>query len=271
MDDIVRHTGARAIAGKTTDTYEILAGPTDAGLIILCDHASNALPDGYGTLGLDVGQFERHIAYDIGGEGVTRVLAAALGAPAIMTKFSRLLIDPNRGEDDPTLIMRISDGAVVPGNRHLSAEERDARLNGYFRPYHRAIDQMIDQCLAVDVTPTLLSIHSFTEVWRGTPRPWHIGILWNKKDDRLAGPLLEAFGRHDDLIVGDNEPYSGEMHGDCMYQHGTSRGLPHAIVELRQDLIGTEAGQRHWSKHLEDVLRELPHNGDLNFSFAAKV
>ena len=109
----------------------------------------------------------------------------------MMTRYSRLLIDPNRGRDDPTLIMRLSDGAVIPGNRKLDAAERDKRLRLYYEPYHRAIDGVIDQCLAAGVPPVLLSIHSFTESWKQFTRPWHVGVLWDR-DARLAKPLLEA-------------------------------------------------------------------------------
>ncbi len=265
MDDIVPRTDALQIAGEKNETYEIIAGRADAGLIIVCDHASNALPESYGRLGLAPEQFERHIAYDIGGEGVTRLLSAELGVPAILTRYSRLLIDPNRGEDDPTLIMRISDGAVIPGNRSVSDQERQMRLERYYRPYHTAIDALIDSCIATEVVPTLLSIHSFTDVWRGARRPWHVGVLWGQ-DQRLPQPLLAALGDDADLVVGDNEPYLGEMEGDCMWQHGTCRGLPHAIIELRQDLIATNEGQAIWAKRLADVMRQVQTAPGLHMS-----
>lgn len=242
--------------GRSTEAYEIVPGAAQCGLIVLADHARNTLPDEYGTLGLAADQFHRHIAYDIGVEGLTRALAADLGAPAILTKFSRLLIDPNRGEDDPTLIMRLSDGAIVPSNREVSSAERMRRLDRFYRPYHDAIDEMIACSLAKHVTPTLLSIHSFTPAWKGTPRPWHIGVLWDK-DPRFAQPLLREFGKRPDLVVGDNEPYSGEMVGDCMWRHGTSRNLPHAILEIRQDLIAEVAGQKHWAQEITRVLKNI--------------
>ena len=130
---------ARAIRAEEHDSYCVLEGRADAGLILLCDHAGNAIPPAYGTLGLPPEQLERHIAYDIGAAQVTRRLAAALGVPALLTRYSRLLIDPNRGADDPTLIMRLSDGAVIPGNRRLDDAERERRARLYYAPYHRAI------------------------------------------------------------------------------------------------------------------------------------
>jgi predicted N-formylglutamate amidohydrolase len=243
-------------SGTPGVTAEGLAGRADAGLIVLCDHASNALPAEFGTLGLPAAQLGRHIGYDIGAAPITRALAAALGVPAIMTRYSRLLIDPNRGEDDPTLIMRLSDGAIIPGNRRVEARERAQRIELYYRPYHEAIGRVIDRCLAAGVAPALLSIHSFTESWKTLPRPWHVGILW-AKDARLAKPLLENFYAEGDLIVGDNEPYSGQLEGDCLWRHGTRRGLANAIIEIRQDLIRDAAGQAAWARRLARIVAKI--------------
>ena len=245
-----------AIDAADHESYRILPGRADRGLLILCDHASNALPGAYGTLGLAEDQLQRHIAYDIGAAAVVEHLSRALDAPAVLTKYSRLLIDPNRGDDDPTLIMRLSDGAVIPGNRHLTEVEREKRTQRYYLPYHRAIDAVIERCVAANAPPTILSIHSFTESWKGVPRPWHVGILWDT-DARLARPLLEHFAAEADLVVGDNEPYTGKLHGDCLWQHGTQRGLPNAIVELRQDLIRTTEGQREWGERLVAIMRAI--------------
>jgi predicted N-formylglutamate amidohydrolase len=247
---------ACTIEAVETEVFRVLPGRADQGVVILCDHASNAFPPAYGTLGLPPEQLKRHIAYDIGAEAITRRLSASLGVPAVMTRYSRLLIDPNRGADDPTLIMRLSDGAVVPGNRHLDDAERAYRIAAYYRPYHDAIDRVIDACLATGVAPALLSVHSFTESWHGTPRPWHVGVLWDK-DPRLAEPLLEGFYAAGDLIVGDNEPYSGQLRGDCLWQHATERGLASAIIEYRQDLVRDEAGQARWADLTDRIMRGL--------------
>ncbi len=244
------------LKGHAEESFTIIGGRLDAGLIVLCDHAGNAFPPGYGTLGLPAGELDRHIAYDIGAAALTRALADGLGAPALLTHYSRLLIDVNRGEDDPTQIMRLSDGAIVPGNRHVDAKERAHRISRYYRPYHNAIDTAIDDCLAYGVTPALLSIHSFTESWKATPRPWHVGVLWDR-DPRLAKPLLDAFYEENDLIVGDNEPYRGDLKGDTMWQHGTMRGLAHAIIEVRQDLIRDAAGQAAWGRRLVRIVRAI--------------
>ena len=240
------------IAGQEELSYCVVPGRIDRGLILLCDHAGNAMPPGYGTLGLPPEQLKRHIAYDIGAAAVTRALAAALQVPAVLTRYSRLLIDPNRGRDDPTLIMRLSDGAVVPGNRKLDAAEREERLRLYYEPYHRAVDEVIDGFLEAGVAPVLLSIHSFTESWKLLPRPWHVGVLFGD-DARLARPLLDAFYAEGDLIVGENEPYAGQLEGDCLWQHGAQRGIASAIVEIRQDLIRDAAGQEAWSERMRRI------------------
>src|SRR5262245_42909110 len=254
------------IAGLEEPTYCVLPGRIDRGLILLCDHADNAMPPKYGTLGLPPDQLKRHIAYDIGAAAVTRALAAALGVPALMTRYSRLLIDPNRGRDDPTLIMRLSDGTVIPGNRKLDRAERDRRLQLYYEPYHRAVDAIIDRFLKAGVEPILLSIHSFTESWKQLARPWHAGVLWGK-DARLAKPLLAGLYAEGDLIVGENQPYAGLLKGDCLWRHGVERGLASAISEIRQDLIRDAAGQEAWSLRLgrimEAILREGPSEGAL--------
>jgi predicted N-formylglutamate amidohydrolase len=241
------------VAPKSTDSYEILAGRSDLGLLLICDHAVNALPPGYSTLGLPASELERHIAYDIGAYAVTRRLAQSLDAPAISTRFSRLLIDVNRGLDDPTLIMRLSDGTVVPANRRIDEAEHDLRVSKYYEPYHQAIDSLVEQCTAAGVPPVLLSIHSFTERWKDEPRPWHAAILWDR-DHRFALPLLEALRADAGMVVGENEPYDGKLAGDCMWQHGTRRGLAHVILEVRQDLIRSEAGQAAWAQRISNAV-----------------
>ena len=236
--------------------FERIEGDAASGLLFLCDHAANALPARYGSLGLPEEELRRHIGYDIGARGLTLLLARAFAAPAVLTTYSRLLIDPNRGEDDPTLVMRLSDGAVVPGNARHDAAERATRLDAFHRPYHQAVAAQIDAAIAAGHPPVIVSIHSFTAVWRGVPRPWQVGILWDR-DLRLAGPLMETLARDPSLTIGDNEPYDGALKNDCMYRHGTVRGLAHALIEVRQDLIGDDAGIRDWAGRLEAALRQV--------------
>ena len=235
---------------------ERIAGPADAGVLIVCDHASNALPPEYGSLGLPAEAFQRHIAYDIGAAGVARRLAKLLNAPAVLSCFSRLLIDPNRGADDPTLVMRISDGALIPGNARIDAAEIERRREQYWRPYREAAIAEVERMAASGVTPSVVSIHSFTPVWKGAARPWHVALLWDS-DPRLAKPLIAGLAGEGDLIVGDNEPYDGALAGDTMWELGTSRGLPHALVELRQDLIADEKGQAEWAARIARELKPV--------------
>src|SRR6476660_2463398 len=263
MPDAARRETSPLAAPEITDSYEIIPRRSYAWLILICDHAVNALPGAYGTLGLERRELERHIAYDIGALGVTKGIAQALGVPAISTRFSRLLIDPNRGLDDPTLIMRISDGAVVPGNARIGSVESARRKRSYWEPYRESVGALLDQMLAAGPVPAVVAIHSFTPSWKGRPRPWHVGILWDL-DDRLARLTLRALAAEGDLIVGDNEPYDGALEGDTMYQHGTIRGLPHMLVEIRQDLVSNEGNEAAWAERLARILRPILADAELH-------
>ncbi|HWC64346.1 MAG TPA: N-formylglutamate amidohydrolase [Rhizomicrobium sp.] len=217
-------------------------------LLFLCDHAGHALPAGYGTLGLKPELFETHIAYDIGAAEVTRRLAATFGAPAVLGVWSRLLIDLNRGEDDPTLIMKLSDGSIIPGNRAVDEGERERRIDAFHAPYHRAIAAEIARL----GQPPLISLHSFTPTWKGVRRRWEVGVLWDK-DGRLARPLLRRLAEAG-FIVGDNEPYSGALEGDTMNRHGTRNGLPHVLLEMRQDLVGEPKAAGDFANRLKPII-----------------
>ncbi len=244
--------------GAEIDPVETLAAGTGPGalsrLVLVCDHARNRVPPEIGSLGLPEREMERHIAYDIGVRAVTLGLAARLGAGAVLSTVSRLVIDPNRGEDDPTLVMRLSDGTVVPGNARVDGAEIERRLAAYWRPYHAAIDAALDGVIARGEAPVLVSIHSFTPHYAGRgPRPWHAALLWDR-DDRLVRPLMTRLTADPGLVVGDNEPYTGRLQGDCMWQHGTRRGIPHVLIEIRQDLIGAREGQEAWCARLAPAI-----------------
>lgn len=238
------------------DSFERVEGRLDGGLLVLVDHASNRIPPEYADLGLGRADLSRHIAYDVGAGPLGRAIAERLDAPAVLTRFSRLLIDPNRGEDDPTLIMRLSDGAVVPGNAGVDAGERERRLARFHRPYHTAVEALIDEMLATGVAPAIFSVHSYTPIWKGARRPWHAGVLWDR-DDRFPVPLFEALSAEHGLRVGDNEPYAGSLMHDTMHRHGTRRGLAHALLEVRNDLIESPAGVLEWADRLEPILGHI--------------
>jgi predicted N-formylglutamate amidohydrolase len=248
---------ARTIAAVDGgEAYEIVAGDTGSGAVVLADHASNAMPAEFNQLGMPHSELQRHIAYDIGVAPLTRALAARLKAPAVLSRFSRLLIDPNRGDDDPTLVMRLSDGAIVPGNARLDDVGIQQRMQRFSLPYHQAAAGVIDQMLNAGVVPAVISIHSFTPSMKGVARPWHVGILWDS-DPRLPMPLLEVLRRDQTIITGDNEPYDGALQGDTMSRHCISRGLAHVLIEVRQDLIADDADARRWGERLADDLKPL--------------
>lgn len=227
--------------------------------LVTCDHASNRVPAevGGGTLGLPAAEMARHIAWDVGAAGVARQLAARLGGPAVLSTFSRLVIDPNRGEDDPTLVMKLYDGTVIPANRDAGRDEVARRLALFWRPYHAAVARLA----ARRPDTVICAIHSFTPRLNGrAPRPWHVGILFDPRDDRLAQPLLARLRAEPDLCVGENEPYAGHLPGDAIDRHALARGRPNVLVELRHDLIATPAAQRAWADrlapHLDAALAE---------------
>jgi predicted N-formylglutamate amidohydrolase len=244
--------------------FEIANASGAPDVILLCDHASNAVPHEVagGDLGLPPSDMARHIAYDVGARGLTLELARLLNAPAVLSTFSRLVIDPNRGEDDPTLVMQLYDGSVIPANRRADMADISARLTAWHRPYHGAVRATIRtaQAKMADAgtrtpRPALISIHSYTPQLRGRPiRPWHAGVLWDS-DARLAGPMIDLLRAEPDLVIGDNEPYAGHLAGDTMWTHGTRNGLPHALLELRNDLIETEDQQKGWAARLAPIMR----------------
>jgi predicted N-formylglutamate amidohydrolase len=188
-----------------TAPFTVVPGDPACGFVLTCDHAENRLPARYGTLGLGAEALERHIAWDPGARAVTVALARRLGAPAVLSRFSRLLIDPNRGRDDPTLVMRLSDRAVIPGNLAVDEAERTERIARYYAPYDDAIRRTVDVALATGTVPAIVAIHSFTPVWRGRGRPWQVGILWDA-DPRLAQPLIEALRGGPARVVGAHPP-----------------------------------------------------------------
>jgi predicted N-formylglutamate amidohydrolase len=247
------------MAETVYSAFETVSGALDSGALIICDHASNAIPSGYGTLGLKREALDRHIAYDIGAAAVTRALAALLGAPAVLSSFSRLIIDPNRGLDDPTLVMRYSDGAIVPGNAYIEGAEITRRSMRFWAPYRQEIAATVDAMIATGEPPALISIHSFTDVWRGFSRPWKIGVLWDR-DDRIPKPLIEALLAERDLRaddIGDNEPYDGALPGDTIDAVATSRGLANALIEIRQDLIAERESALAWAERIVRLLRPI--------------
>jgi len=237
--------------------FQLIDGDRARGMVLIADHARRDVPEEYGSLGLPAAEFERHIAYDIGVEAVTEGLARMLGVPAIFATYSRLLIDPNRGEDDPTLIRQLYDGTIVPGNYPMPQAEREKRLANFHRPYHDAVSSLVKSvATASGKPPFIVSIHSFTPAMQGFVRPWHAGILWDT-DDRVARPLIDMLSAEEGLVGGDNEPYDGALRGDTMFRHAIVNGYAHALIEIRQDLIAHAEGVDQWVARLGPILEAI--------------
>ncbi len=221
---------------------------------IICDHAGRLIPRLLGSLGLPARELERHIAWDIGAGGVARRLGAALGAHTVWQRYSRLVIDCNRPLDAPDSIARRSEQTVIPGNQDVSPAEAERRARAIFHPYHDEIRTALDRRRDAGRATVLVALHSFTPVFLEVPRPWHVGVLYNR-DPRLARPLLQALRGEGDLVVGDNQPYAvGDLTDYSVVQHGERRGIPHVELEIRQDLIADEPGQEAWARRLARLL-----------------
>ncbi|MFQ5546059.1 MAG: N-formylglutamate amidohydrolase [Acidiferrobacterales bacterium] len=222
--------------------------------LFVCDHAGNRIPRRLGTLGVQDKDLARHIAWDVGARGLAEEFARRFDATLVKQVYSRLVIDCNRPLDAETSVVKISEGTVVPANQNLSREEVEARRREVFQPYHNKIASLIDKRLANAQPTILLAIHSFTPVYHGESRPWHVGLLYNR-DARLAKLFLELLAEDETLYVGDNQPYSVDDFSDyTLPVHGERRGVPYLLFELRHDLIETEENQYRWAHRLAHSL-----------------
>jgi predicted N-formylglutamate amidohydrolase len=241
--------------------YQIIGADRPSRFLVTCDHATNRVPSDVsgGSLGLCDADMARHIAFDPGAAGLTVALATALNAPAILSDFSRLVIDPNRGADDPTLVMKLYDGTIIPANRHITADEVARRRAALYDPYHSAYAELA----ARRPDTVIVAVHSFTPCLQGrTPRPWHIGILHAPQDGRLSRAFLDQLATQSDLCLGDNEPYLGHLPGDAIDRHALQMGRHNTLIELRNDLILDEAAQTRWAERLAPLLTAALANVD---------
>lgn len=222
--------------------------------LLTCDHAGNRIPRRLGTLGLRGPDLEGHVAWDIGAAGVARRLSERLDATLVLQTYSRLVIDCNRPLDSPDSIAITSEDMEIPGNRNLDPVAAEARAREIFHAYHDRIAAALDARQASGQPSLLVAVHSFAPVYKGVRRPWHVGILYGR-DGRLAGTLLELLAGEGDLCIGDNEPYSVDDESDyTIPTHGERRGIPHVLIEIRQDLIATAPGQSGWAARLSELL-----------------
>ncbi len=227
-----------------------------APLLIVCDHAANRVPAALGDLGLPAAARAAHIAWDPGAAMIARHLSARFDAPAILSGYSRLVVDCNRYPHDPASMPEVSDGTPVPGNRDLEPAAREARLAALFRPYHAAIAARLDRFAAAQVVPVLLSVHTMTPRLGGRDRPWPVALSW-RLDGRLAPALIAAL-RAGGIAAGDNEPYGLDPGEDyTVPEHAMRRGLAHVQVEFRQDLVSGAGGARVWADRFADALAPL--------------
>ena len=238
------------------DTPPVFEQNTDgrSPFLFTSDHYGRLIPKTLGDLGLPESELVRHIAWDIGIAGVAERLSKELDAHLIAQRYSRLVVDCNRPPRAASSIPLLSEATTVPGNEGLSREDAELRRRAIFEPYHRRIDEVIDQRMAEKQPTILVSLHSFTPVYAGVRRPWHIGTLYHR--DRILPPLLlKALRAEGDLVVGDNEPYAvGDDTDYTIPVHGEARGLTNSGIEIRQDLIADESGQQQWAERLARIL-----------------
>lgn len=248
---------ARHVKHASTEPVRVTNRGGRSPLVLVCDHASNFLPPQFGTLGLQKSDLERHIAWDPGAQPVALRMAEALDAVLVESCISRLVIDCNRPLDAPDLISPVSETTNIPGNAALSADERAARVALSWTPFHTAIEEVVSERLDDGRQTLFVSIHSFTPVYKGVARPWHVGVI-HDDDVRLSAPLLAALTTVPGIAVGDNQPYSPD---DRVYftleRHARSRGLPCAMIEIRNDEIADAGGQARWAERLAAILKTL--------------
>ena len=219
--------------------------------VLVCEHASNRLPKSLGTLGLPESELQRHIAYDIGAEKVARLLSRLIDAPLVLQRYSRLAYDCNRPPDSADAMPDVSETTHIPGNRNLSSDEKLMRTREIYRPFHATVADLLDRRAAEGTKSMVVTIHSFTPVYKGKPRAVELGILHDRDTD-LADKLITSFPTVDARL---NEPYGpddGVLH--TLSLHAAPRGLTHVMIEIRNDLISDERGQGKWSERLSASL-----------------
>ena len=246
--------------GDAPEPVTVLNPDGGSRFVLTCEHASNFIPTRYNGLGLPPSELERHIAWDIGAADLARELSRRLDAPLFLSGYSRLLIDCNRPLHSPTSIVTISEDTEISGNRDLDAREREFRAQAYFLPFQDAIARCLDRRLAAGTPTILIGVHSFTPVFRTDARRWRAGILYRNAIG-LGGRLIAALRADPALEVGDNEPYRVTVETDYTVPvHGDARGIPAALIEVRQDLLGTQAGIDEWASRLTSALAAIPED-----------
>jgi predicted N-formylglutamate amidohydrolase len=255
----LENAGATSLLLEGEDVPPVLednAGSSSP-FLLTCDHYGRLIPHVLGDLGLPASELTRHIAWDPGIAGVADTLSKHLDAHLIAQRYSRLVIDCNRPPGAPGSIPRISEATVIPGNEGLARDAIEARRQAIFDPYHRRIAEVIERRLRDSIPTVLVSLHSFTPVYAGIARPWHIGTLYHR-DTRLPPLVLKLLRAEPDLVVGDNEPYAVSDETDYTIPvHGEARRLMNTGIEIRQDLLADQAGERQWADRLARIFGEI--------------
>ncbi|SLN27442.1 N-formylglutamate amidohydrolase [Oceanibacterium hippocampi] len=244
------------LAADESAAVSLIDGAPGSPFVLACDHAGRKVPRRLAGLGLDPDVLAGHIGWDIGAEPVARLMAERLGAALVMPAYSRLVIDCNRPVGNPGSIVEVADGMPVPGNRDLEDRARAARAEALYRPFHAAIETALDRAAGHAERAIFVTVHSFTPALArdGKARPWHVGII-HGEDRRLADHLIAGLATDSALVVGDNEPYSPADNVDhTLARHGAARGIPHAMIEIRNDQLGDRDGQAEWAARLAGIL-----------------
>ena len=245
------------LAADEPHPVAVLNPESVAPILLVCDHASRRFPRKLGTMGLDPVARRCHLALDIGAGALTRKLSSDLGVTAVLCRYSRLVVDCNRQLMDPGAFLEFGDGIIVPGNRNLHPEDKEARSDAIYWPYHNTIEDQISRLKAKGVIPIMISIHSFTPVMNGESRTWEMGVLWDK--DRVTAEIFIHGLRDAGYLVGDNEPYSGKAPQDFTIDHHAEPiGLPHVGIEIRQDLIHHQDGVERIAEVMIKIIESAP-------------
>jgi len=257
MSDGANTTDPSLLTSSEPSPFYVINPLAKAPILLVCDHASCRFPQALGDMGLDPFARRCHLAIDIGAGKLTESLAKSLGVTAVIAQYSRLVVDCNRELMDPGAFLEYGDGILVPGNRKLSQEDKDARANAIYWPYHNAIEEQIKRLRAIGPKPVFVSVHSFTPVLNGISRAVQMGVLWDK-DPVVAKIFIEGF-RDAAYLTGDNEPYSGKAPQDFTIDHHAEEiGLPHVGIEVRQDLIDDIAGVEQVAPVMHKIIDSIP-------------
>ncbi len=260
---MIDNTGKKTAATQTAllaqddlPPFSVINEEGAAPCLLICEHASNRIPQSLGSLGLADSDLQKHIAWDIGTDKVTRVLSGILGAPAILANYSRLIVDLNRRLDHPTAFVKSAENGDIPANVNMTEEERSLREEEIYHPFHQGIESLLEGFKARDIVPMVISIHSFSRRFYNYERPWEIGVLW-VQDKRLPAQIMDFFEKKG-FTVGDNEPYDAKIiRGTAINHHADGRALPNALIEIRNDLIEDDEKAAQWAEMLGDAIKPL--------------